>query len=328
MKEFLTKRNSFIGIIVLATAFLYSKDGSITTSVVSTATAFALPLALAAMVGIMCERTGIVNIGIEGTLLTSAFAAFFVSSLTSNILLGFAASVAVGSLLGLLLAVMSVSWKMDQIIAGTIINILATGLTSFLYVQGRTIPSTFPEYDIPKLKDIPFFGPVLFMHGPLFYFGIFVILSLYVALFKTTWGLRSRAVGEHPSSADTAGVSVARLRYINVAIAGAIGGLAGAFLSLELVGSFERGFTAGKGFTALALMIFGRWNPLGALAAAMFFGMTQAYANQLMIDQVVQIPTQFITILPYILTIIVLAISAGKVRAPAAEGQPYEKENA
>ncbi|TRZ84611.1 MAG: ABC transporter permease [Streptomycetaceae bacterium] len=325
---FLTKRNSFILLIALATGYFFSKDGSITTSVVSTATAFALPLALAAMVGIMCERTGIVNIGIEGTLLTSAFAAFFVSSLTSNILLGLAASVAVGTLFGLLLAVMSVSWKMDQIIAGTIINILATGLTSFLYVQGRTIPSTFPEYDIPKLMDIPFFGPVLFMHGPLFYFGIFVILSLYVALFKTTWGLRSRAVGEHPSSADTAGVSVIRLRYINVAIAGAIGGLAGAFLSLELVGSFERGFTAGKGFTALALMIFGRWNPLGALAAAMFFGLTQAYANQLMIDQVVQIPTQFITILPYVLTIIVLAISAGKVRAPAAEGQPYEKENA
>ncbi len=325
---FLTKRNSFILLIALAAGYFYSKDGSITTSVVSTATAFALPLALAAMVGIMCERTGIVNIGIEGTLLTSAFAAFFVSSLTSNILLGLAASVAVGTLFGLLLAVMSVSWKMDQIIAGTIINILATGLTSFLYVQGRTIPSTFPEYDIPKLMDIPFFGPVLFMHGPLFYFGIFVILSLYVALFKTTWGLRSRAVGEHPSSADTAGVSVIRLRYINVAIAGAIGGLTGAFLSLELVGSFERGFTAGKGFTALALMIFGRWNPLGALAAAMFFGLTQAYANQLMIDQVVQIPTQFITILPYILTIIVLAISAGKVRAPAAEGQPYEKENA
>jgi len=328
VKRHLTKRNLFMLLIAIATGYFYSKDGSITTSVVSTATSFALPLALAAMVGIMCERTGIVNIGIEGTLLTSAFVAFFVSSMTHNILIGLTASVAIGSLLGLLLAVMSVSWKMDQIIAGTIINILATGLTSFLYVQGRTIPATFPEYDIPKLMDIPFFGQVLFMHGPLFYFGLFVILSLYVALFKTTWGLRSRAVGEHPSSADTAGVSVLRLRYINVTIAGAIGGLTGSFLSLELVGSFERGFTAGKGFTALALMIFGRWNPLGALAAAMFFGMTQAYANQLMIDQVVQIPTQFITILPYILTIIVLAISAGKVRAPAAEGQPYEKENA
>jgi general nucleoside transport system permease protein len=151
---------------------------------------------------------------------------------------------------------------------------------------------------------------------------------LYVALYHTSWGLRSRAVGEHPSSADTAGVSVARLRYINVTIAGAIGALAGAYLSLELVGSFERGFIAGKGFTALALMIFGRWNPLGALGAALFFGLAQAYSNQLMIDQVVNIPTQFTAILPYVMTIVVLTISAGKVRPPAAEGQPYEKGQA
>ena len=159
-------------------------------------------------------------------------------------------------------------------------------------------------------------------------FGIFFILGLWFALYKTSWGLRSRAVGEHPSSADTAGVSVARLRYINVTIAGGIGALAGAYLSLELVGSFERGFTAGKGFTALALMIFGRWNPLGALAAALFFGLAQAYANQLMIDQIVNIPSQFTAALPYIMTIVVLTISAGKVRPPAAEGQPYEKGQA
>jgi simple sugar transport system permease protein len=277
------------------------------------------------MVGIMCERTGIVNIGIEGTMLISAFVAFFVSYLTQNIVIGLIAALAVGALMGFILALMAVSWRMDQIIAGTIINILATGLTSFLYVQGKTIPSVFQSFEIPILSKIPFLGPVLFIHGALTFIGLAVILILYVGIYHTPWGLRSRAVGEHPSSADTAGVSVARLRYINVTIAGAIGALAGAYLSLELVGSFERGFIAGKGFTALALMIFGRWNPLGALAAALFFGLTQAYASQLMIDQVVNIPSQFTAALPYVLTIVVLTISAGKVRPPAAEGQPYEK---
>ena len=166
------------------------------------------------------------------------------------------------------------------------------------------------------------------MHGPLTYAGIILIFVLWVALYKTPWGLRSRAVGEHPSSADTAGVSVIKLRYLNVAIAGAFGGLAGAYLTLELVGSWDRGFSAGKGFTALALMIFGRWNPIGALGAAIFFGTAQAVTNQLMITQVVTIPQQFTNMLPYVLTILILAISAGKVRAPAAEGQPYEKEQA
>jgi simple sugar transport system permease protein len=321
----LTKRNSYFLLVALVTAFFYSRDASITTSVYATGTAFALPLALAAMVGIMCERTGIVNIGIEGTMLMSAFVAFFVAYITQNILIGLAAAIATGSLMGFLLALMAVSWRMDQIIAGTILNILATGLTSFLYVQGKTIPSVFSAFEVPLLSKIPFFGPVLFIHGALTFLGLAIILALYVAIYHTSWGLRSRAVGEHPSSADTAGVSVVRLRYINVTIAGAIGAIAGAYLSLELVGSFERGFVAGKGFTALALMIFGRWNPLGALAAALFFGLAQAYANQLMIDQVVNIPSQFTSILPYVMTIVVLAISAGKVRAPAAEGQPYEK---
>ncbi len=322
----ITRPKIYTLFIIAITAFFYSKDGAITTSVVSTATTFALPLALAAMVGIVCERTGLINIGIEGTMLASAFVAFFVSSFTSSILIGFACAILMGMWFGLMLAIFSVHWKMDQIIAGTILNILATGLTSFLYVQGKT-SNTFTVIEIPGLMNIPFFGQVLFMQGPLTYLGIFIILGLWVGLFHTTWGLRSRAVGEHPGSADTAGVAVLRLRYINVTVAGAIGGLAGAYLSLELVGSFDRGFTAGKGFTGLALMIFGRWNPLGALGAAMFFGLAQAYANQLMIDQIVNIPSQFIGILPYVMTILVLALSSGKVRAPAGVGQPYEKEN-
>ena len=328
MNQLMTKRNFLLIAIAVVFAYFYHKDGEVTTSVVSTAISFGLPLALAAMVGIMCERTGIVNIGIEGTMLISAFTGFFVASIFQSLIIGFIAAVVIGALAGLLLALMAVSWRMDQIIAGTIINILATGLTSFLFKQGHTLPSAMPEIDIPILQNIPFFGPVLFMHGPITYFGLIFIIFLWVALFHTAWGLRSRAVGEHPGSADTAGVSVARLRYLNVTLAGAIGGVAGAFLSLELVGSFERGLTAGKGFTALALMIFGRWNPLGALAAAMFFGIAQAVTNQLMIDQVVNIPQQFVNMLPYVMTILVLAFAAGKVRPPAAEGQPYEKEQA
>lgn len=314
---------TFAGIL-----FFYLKDSLVTTSVMSTSITFGLPLAMAAMVGIMCERTGIVNIGIEGTLLVSSFVGFFTASSSGNLLLGLFAAITMGAIAGLLLALLSITWKMDQIIAGTIINILATGLTSFFYKQGHTIPSTFPELNVPYLSSIPFFGPVFFVHGPLTFVGIFLIVALWYGLFFTPWGLRSRAVGEHPSSADTAGVSVYRMRYLNVTIAGAIGGLTGAYLTLELVGSWDRGFSAGKGFTALALMIFGRWNPLGALAAAIFFGLAQAVTNQLMITQIVTIPQQLTNMLPYVLTIIILAISAGKVRAPAAEGQPYEKESA
>ncbi|MBM3721914.1 MAG: ABC transporter permease [Actinobacteria bacterium] len=311
---------------VVTFAYFYRQDGLVATSVLYTAIQFALPLALAAMVGIMCERTGIVNIGIEGTMLISAFTAFFAGAILQNTGRGMIVGVLTGVIMGLLLAVMAITWKMDQIIAGVILNILAAGVTSFYYRQNYSIPSTLDPIDLPVVGAWPILGPVLSFHGPITYFGVLIVFTLWFALYKTSWGLRSRAVGEHPSSADTAGVSVTRLRYLNVTIAGAVGGLAGSYLALEAVGIFERGFTAGKGFTALAIMIFGRWNPLGAFAAALFFGLTQALTNQLMIAEVVEIPFQFVTMLPYILTILILAISAGKVRPPAAEGIPYEKE--
>ena len=315
---------SLLSIIVFA--YFYHRDNMVATSVLYSAIQFGLPLALAAMVGVMCERTGVVNIGIEGTMLLSAFTSFFIGAIMKSTLIGLAVGVLTGAVVGLLVAVMSVTWKMDQIIAGVIINILAAGLTSFLYRQNYSIPSTLDPIDLPIIGNWPIIGPVLSAHGPITYFGILFIIGLWFALYKTPWGLRSRSVGEHPSSADTAGVSVTKLRYLNVTIAGAVGGLAGAYLSLEAVGIFERGFTAGKGFTALAIMIFGRWNPLGAFGAALFFGLSQSIANQLMIDEVVHIPPQFINMLPYVLTIVILALSAGKVRPPAAEGIPYEKE--
>lgn len=313
-------------LFIVGFVYFYLKNPDATSSVMNTAIPLALPLALAAMVGVMCERTGVVNIGIEGTMLISAFTAFFIAALSKNLAVGLSAGILTGVLVGLLLSLMTISWKMDQIIAGVIINIMAAGVTSFLYRQGYSIPSTFPSIDLPMIGDIPVLGPIISKHGPLTYFGIIFIFALWVALYKTPWGLRSRAVGEHPSSADTAGVSVIRLRYLNVTIAGAVGGLAGSYLALEAVGIFVRDFTAGKGFTALAIMIFGRWNPLGAFAAALFFGLSQAITNQLMIEEIVKIPNQFINMLPYVLTILILAISAGKVRPPAAEGIPYEKE--
>jgi ABC-type uncharacterized transport system permease subunit len=311
---------------LIAFVYFYQMNSLVTSSVLSTAIPLAMPLALAAMVGVMCERTGVVNIGIEGTMLISAFTAFFAGAMVKNINLGLLVGVLTGMAVGLLLSLMTVSWKMDQIIAGVIINIMAAGITSFLYRQNYSIPSTFSPVDLPIIGDIPVIGPIISNHGPLTYLGIIFIFALWVGLYKTPWGLRSRAVGEHPSSADTAGVSVVRLRYLNVTVAGSVGGLAGSYLALEAVGIFERGFTAGKGFTALAIMIFGRWNPLGAFAAALFFGLSQAVTNQLMIDEIVKIPNQFINMLPYVLTILILAISAGKVRPPAAEGIPYEKE--
>ena len=323
-----SRKSLYFYVVVSAIAFAYSVNSVSTVAVAASSITFGLPLAMAAMVGIMCERTGVVNIGIEGTLLTSAFFGFFVAALSQNLIWGLLAAIASGAVTGLLLALLTVSWKMDQIIAGTIVNILATGLTSFFYKQGYSLPAIFPRWSIPGLSDIPFLGRVFFQSGPITYFGLILIFVLYVAMYHTAWGLRTRAIGEYPSSAETSGISVKKFKYINVVIAGAFGGLTGAYLALELVGSFDRGFSAGKGFTALAIMIFGRWNPIGALLAAIFFGFAQALANQLMIDGLVAIPGPFINMLPYVLTIVVLAFSAGKVRGPAAAGQPYEREQA
>jgi simple sugar transport system permease protein len=323
-----SRKPIYIYLVIFAIAVAYSINSVSTVAVAASSITFGLPLAMAAMVGIMCERTGVVNIGIEGTLLTSSFSGFFVAALSQNLLWGLLAAIASGAVTGLLLAVLTVSWKMDQIIAGTIVNILATGLTSFFYKQGYSLPAIFPRWSIPGLSEIPFFGRVFFQSGPITYFGLFLIFALYVAIYHTPWGLRTRAIGEYPSSAETSGISVRKYKYTNIIIAGAFGGITGAYLTLELVGSFDRGFSAGKGFTALAIMIFGRWNPIGALLAAIFFGFAQALANQLMIDGLVNIPGPFINMLPYVLTIVVLALSAGRVRGPAAAGQPYEREQA
>ncbi|MFM9095471.1 MAG: ABC transporter permease [Actinomycetes bacterium] len=316
---------TLILVAIVAYTF-YFLDEIKTTSVLVFCWGYAVPLVLAAMVGIIGERTGVVNIGIEGQMLMAAFASFFGSVFTGNIYLGILIGISAGLLMGAFLAVAAVKWEMDQIIAGVVINIVAAGLTSFFYAQGKTLPDLMPVVSIPLLSQIPLIGPVFFRNGLFALSTLFIVAAVYYGLFKTRWGLRSRAVGEYPSAADAAGINVTRIRMLNVTFAGALAGCAGAFLALEAAGTFARGITAGRGFLALAIMIFGAWNPLGALAAALFFGLSTAIASQLQADEVINIPQQFVNLLPFVMTLVVLAIAVGRVRPPAAAGQPYTKE--
>jgi simple sugar transport system permease protein len=315
-----------LGLVTVIAYVFYFLDEIRTTSVLVFGWGYAVPLVLAAMVGIIGERSGVVNIGIEGQMLMSAFAGFFGSVFTGSIYLGMIIGILTGVLMGAFLAVAAVKWEMDQIIAGVVINIVAAGLTSFFYAQGKTLPELMPVVSIPLLSDIPLIGPVFFRNGLFALSTLFIVIAVNYALFKTRWGLRSRSVGEYPSAADAAGINVTRVRMMNVTLAGALAGCAGAFLALEAAGTFARGLTAGRGFLALAIMIFGAWNPLGALAAALFFGLSTAIASQLQADEVINIPQQFVNLLPFVMTLIVLSIAAGRVRPPAAAGQPYTKE--
>jgi ABC-type uncharacterized transport system permease subunit len=291
----------------------------------------ATPLTLGSLSGIFCERSGVVNIAIEGMMLTAAFTGFTASFFTGSNAVGILVAILTGALMALLHAVLSIRFKMDQIISGTVINLMAIGLTGYfnrvLYF-GRTVPGveTLPHLEIPVLSGIPVLGPVLFNHQPIVYAMMILVIVAHVVMFYTNWGLRTRAVGEHPRAADTLGINVFRTRYINVVIGGMIAGLAGAFLSLEAVGTFEKLMSNGRGFIALAAMIFGKWTPFGSLAAALLFGFAEALSVQLQIWGVTVIPYQFLSMLPYVLTIIILAGVVGRAIAPAAIGQPYEKE--
>lgn len=329
MLDFISENRKPIITLALVTVVayvFYFLDEIKTTSVLVFGWGYAVPLVLAAMVGIIGERTGVVNIGIEGQMLMSAFASFFGSVITGNIYLGMVIGISAGLVMGAFLAVAAVKWEMDQIIAGVVINIVAAGLTSFFYAPGKTLPQLMPVVSIPILSDIPLIGPVFFRNGLFALATLFIVLAVNYAIFKTRWGLRSRSVGEYPSAADAAGINVIRIRMVNVTLAGVLAGCAGAFLALEAAGTFARGLTAGRGFLALAIMIFGAWNPMGALAAALFFGLSTAIASQLQADEVINIPQQFVNLLPFVMTLVVLAVAVGRVRPPAAAGQPYTKE--
>ena len=316
-----------IGVIVAGSViYAYATNAVVTTAVLSSTIRQSTPLILGALCGLIGERSGVVNIGIEGQMLLGAFVAFLANVYLGNLWLATLIGALTGATMGALLAFMAVTLKMDQIIGGTVINILAVGLTGYFYMAGLTTQGKFQAINFGPLADIPLIGPIFFQgNGPITYLAIILVFVMHYVLFYTRWGLRTRAVGEHPSAADTVGVNVYKIRYINVILGGALAGLAGAFLTLEGVGTFERLMTNGRGFLALAIMIFGKWTPLGAWGAALLFGFTYAMQTQLQFWGV-NLPPQFIGSLPYVLTILVLAGFVGRSRAPAASGVPYEKE--
>lgn len=301
-----------------------------------------VPLVLGALSGILCERSGIINIGIEGMMLAGAFAAFVAKVATNNwplaasLLFAVIIALLVGALMGWLHALLSIRFRMDQIISGTVLIILATGFSSYLFDRDAVAIGKFSAVRIPLLSQIPVIGEVLFDNPPITYLALVLVVAVHIALFQTRWGLRTRAVGEHPRAADTVGINVNRYRYINTSIGGMLAGLAGAFLVLEAVGQFQEGMTAGRGFIALAAMIFGNWNPFGALSASLLFGYTQALQNELLLAGinsftlpalgVVNVPRQFISMIPYVVTIVAVSGLVGRVRPPAAEGKVYETE--
>ena len=287
------------------------------------------PLVLGALSGTVSERSGIVNIAIEGMMLAAAFAGFAVAIQSGSLLIGLLAAMLSGALLALLHAVLTVRFAVDQIISGTAINILAVGLTGFfnrqLFATGAPPGAmVLPRLHVPVLGDVPVLGPILFQHQPLTILAVVLVVVLHYALFRTRWGLRTRAVGEHPLAADTVGIDVGRLRTANVVLGGVLAGLGGAYFTLESVPHFEPLMTNGRGFIALAAMIFGKWTPLGAWGAALLFGLTEALPVTLQI-QGLAVPYQLVGMLPYVLTIVVVAGLVGRAHAPAAVGVPYVK---
>ena len=292
---------------------------------------YSIPLILGALAGVMCERSGVINIAIEGQLLLGAFAAAVITSAFSSLWLGLITGSLAGGLLGAVLAVFAIRFLVDQIILGVVLNVLASGLTGYLYdralvpYQNRlNSPTTFSAIKIPLLGDIPILGPVFFDSTIFLYITYAMIALVQVGLFRTRWGLRVRAVGEHPTAADTVGIKVLATRYRNVIMGGLIAGIGGAFLTIGQVGAFGKDMSSGEGYIALAAMIFGRWTPLGATAAALLFGFATSLQSILSTLNV-PIPSNILLMAPYVVTIVAVAGLVGKVRAPKADGQPYVK---
>jgi general nucleoside transport system permease protein len=290
-----------------------------------------IPIMLGALTGVICSRSGVVNIGIEGQLLLGAFVAAMVASASGSVFLGLIAGAAAGCVVGALLAVFAIGYAVDQIILGVVLNTLIIGLTGYLYddlmvpyANTLNSPPTFSTIRIPVLADIPIIGPVLF-NATLFLYLTYLALALVqVGLFATRWGLRTRAVGEHPVAADTVGIRVHATRYRNVIISGVLAGIGGAYLTVGSVGSFAKGMSSGEGYIALAAMIFGRYTPFGAIGAGLLFGFS-TQLESILSTMNVPIQSNLLLSTPYVVTIIVVAGLVGKVRPPKAEGIPYVK---
>ncbi|WP_405217536.1 ABC transporter permease [Agrococcus sp. Ld7] len=290
-----------------------------------------VPLIFGAMGGVISERAGVVNIAIEAQLLGGAFTGAVVASATGVTMLGVAAAMLAGVLVSMVLAVFAIRYYVEQVIVGVVLNVLVAGLTNFFYSSVLTdtpalnSPARLPKIPIPLLESIPLIGPALFKQSLIVYAMYIVVPLIAWGLFRTTWGLRLRAIGEHPLAADTVGIKVTRLRFWNVSLAGAVAGLGGAYFTLDSNGSFTREMTAGLGYIALAAVIFGQWHPIKATLAALLFGFASALQQTLgAIGS--PVPSEFMLMLPYVITILAVAGFIGRSRAPAASGKPYIKQ--
>ena len=292
-----------------------------------------VPLIFGSMSGLLCEKSGVINIAIEGQLLFAAFVSAAVSSITQNAVLGLLSAPIAGALISLILAYFSIQFQVDQVILGFVINVLVLGLTNFFYTT-LLIPYedkwnmgvSFSPIKIPLLSNLPIIGPTLFNQTIIVYLMYAFVIFIQIALFKSRWGLRTRAIGELPVAADSVGIDVNRLRFKNVMFAGLVAGTGGAYFTVGAVGPFSQNMTAGAGFIALACLIFGKWTPRGAIVAALFFGFANNLQGNLSIIGV-SIPSEFMLMVPYIATIIAVSGVVGRVRAPAADGIPYTRGN-
>lgn len=301
-------------------------------SLLGGAVALAIPLVFGALGGVLGERAGVVNIAIEGQLLFGAFAAAVTASTTGSAWAGLVAAAIAGALIALVLGLFAISYFVDQVIVGVVLNVLVVGLTNFFFRQVLTpntetlnSPDRFSRLPIPVLGDIPLVGPIFFRQTPLVYVLYAVVALVAYGLYRTRWGLRVRAVGEHPKAADTVGIKVNRTRYRTILLAGAIAGMGGAYFSLVSVAGFNREMTGGAGFIALAAVIFGKWDPIRATLAALLFGFASNLQGVLSAIGS-SVPTQFMLMLPYVVTIFAVAGLVGRSRAPAADGVAYKPQ--
>lgn len=289
--------------------------------------ALATPLVFGALCGVLSERSGVVNVAIEGQFLAAAFAAAIVGGTTQSILAALIAAIFAATLMAAVLALFSLKYLVDQVVLGVVINLLVSGLTGFFYdelLQNTSPAPVLSKLRIPLLGDIPFFGTVLFNQNLLVYLGILSVIVVWFLLYRTKWGMRVRAVGEHPSAADTVGIRVIATRWSAVLVGGAFSGLGGAAFIIATNGGFTKDITVGKGFIALAAVIMGRWHPVLAATMALFFGFVLQLGDSLGPLRT-PMPSDFLGMLPYIATIIAVAGLVGRVRPPAADGIPYVK---
>lgn len=294
---------------------------------------YATPIVLGALCGVLSERAGVVNVAIEGQMLTAAFTASVVAGITQNLWAALLAAIFAGVLSALLLAVFTLKYLVDHVVLGVVVNLLATGFTGFMYEQlvkdssELNAVAVMKPVEVPGLSSIPFIGPILFVQRPLTYIAIVAVVLVWFVLYKTKWGLRVRSVGEHPHAADTVGIDVVRTKFQSVIFGGVFAGLGGAFFTIGSSGAFQTtGVTAGNGFIALAAVIMGRWNPVLAACMALFFGFTRQLAQTLSPLQT-PMPGDFLSALPYLVTIVAVAGLIGRVRPPAADGEHYEKSH-